>query len=363
MRKKLFSIVLVLILTVIIATGCQNKLSKDEQIYYGTAEMQQYNISSEISGTISDIKVNEGSAIKAGDIIAVINEKESSLRTEQAETGVQSASNSLEQVVQGTRKEEIDAQRAVVRQLEAQVKQASTGLKQADINANTAEETYNFNKRTFDDTKALYDNNTVSKRDIDNAQYALNVAKNNWETAKAAVETANIQLTAAKAQLEAGNQRLLLMINGASATTKKAAELGIAQAESNYELSKLMYEKTNIKSAIDGIVDTINFNKGEYVMPGSPIATMINPKEVWVKIYVPEKILPSIKLNQEVTLSSDYIDGKIKGKISNISTEAEYTPMNIVTKDDREKLVYEVKISLVEGFEHVRAGMLLDVHL
>jgi HlyD family secretion protein len=85
---------------------------------------------------------------------------------------------------------------------------------------------------------------------------------------------------------------------------------------------------------------------------------------MWVKVYVPESILPSIRLNKEVTLKSDFLKDKtIKGKIIYISPEAEFTPMNIVTKKDRMKLVYEVKIKILDNLESVKPGMLMDVNL
>lgn len=374
MYKKTY--VLILLLIFVTAAGCQIT-ERQGEIYYGTAEMEQYNISSEISGTISDIKVTEGSAIKAGNIIAQINAKESSIKAIQAETGIQSAANELNRVVEGARQEEIDAQKAVTKQLEAQVKQASSGLKQAEaavkqaeINADSAEQTYSLRKKDYDDIKHLFEQGSVSGQELDNAEYAMNMAKNSRDISKAAVEAAKQQLDSAKAQqeaakqqLEAGRQKLLQMQNGAADAAIKAAELSVTQAESSYELSKLNLEKTEIKSAVDGIIDTINYGKGEFILQGSPVATVIDPSSVWVKIYVPEKVLSQIKLNQEVVLSSDFIEGEIKGRISKISSEAEYSPMNVVTKGDREKLVYEVKITLSEGFEKVKAGMLLEVRL
>ncbi|MDF2521374.1 MAG: transporter [Clostridia bacterium] len=376
MYKKTYVLILLLIFATAAATGCQ-LTERNGEIYYGTAEMEQYNISSETSGTISDIKVTEGSAIKAGDIIAQINAKESSIKAAQAETGVQSAANELNRVVEGARQEEIDAQKAVNKQLEALVNQASSGLKQAEtavkqaeINADSAEQTYRLRRNDYDNIKNLFERGSVSGQELDNAEYTMSIAKNSWDISKAAIEAAKTQLDSAKAQkeaakqqLEAGRQKLLQMQNGAADTAIKAAELNAAQAESSYELSKLNLEKTEIKSAVDGIIDTINYGKGEFILQGSPVATVIDPSSVWVKIYVPEKVLSQIKLNQEVVLSSDFIEGKIKGRISKISSEAEYSPMNVVTKGDREKLVYEVKITLSEGFEKVKAGMLLEVRL
>ncbi len=164
--------------------------------------------------------------------------------------------------------------------------------------------------------------------------------------------------------VESANNALQQLVDkGAAEASQDAAELGVKQAQKSYELSKLAMEKSEIKAAVDGVVDTLNYSAGEYVTPGSPVVTLVNPADLWVKIYVPEKALASITQNQEVRLRSDFVKDEIKGFVANISSKAEYTPMNIVTKDEREKLVYAVKIQITDKGDQIKPGMLLDVDL
>jgi HlyD family secretion protein len=387
-RKLILIMVLGLIFTV---TGCQAFNKNADSVFYGTAEMEQINISAEVAGNIKEIKVSEGETIKKSTVIAVINAQENTIRSEQAQLGIENASNELEKVNVGVRKEEIAAQKAFVRQLVAQsdastgavkqgqeaIKQGTALLKQAEISSSAAEETYTFKKKAYDDIFVLYQSGNSSKQELDTAEYNMNAAKKAYENSLTSIEGAKAQLSANQIQLEilqaqkvsymqqleAANQKLLILTNGAVKTSKTTAELGIKQAETNYELTRLGLEKTEIKSEIEGVINTINYSIGEYVLPGSVVATVSNTKNLWVKIYVPEKLLPQLKLNQVVSLSSDFIKGNIKGKIINISSEAEYTPMNIITKNDRERLVYAVKVQITDNMDNIKAGMLLDVQL
>lgn len=250
MLKRFLCIVMAVLIFSL--TGCQQWEGKrGEEVYYGTAEMEQIHISAEAAGVLQEVKVAAGQEVHKGDVIAVISAPENSIKADQAQLGIESANNALQQLID----------------------------------------------------------------------------------------------------------------KGASDVAQDAAELGVKQAEKNYELSKLAVNKSEVKTMVDGVVDTLNYSTGEYVTPGSPVVTLSDPTDIWVKIYVPEKALAGMTQNQEVQLKSDFVSDEIKGFIANISSKAEYTPMNIVTKNEREKLVYAVKIQITEHRDQIKPGMLLDVYL
>lgn len=141
------------------------------------------------------------------------------------------------------------------------------------------------------------------------------------------------------------------------------AELGVQQAKLNQAVLDQVMKRYSVISRVEGIVDTVNYSVGEYTIPGSAIATLINPDKAWVIVYVPESILPMLKQKQQVSLTSPFVEGDIKGVITNISSKAEYTPLNIVTKKDRERLVYAVNVEILDHLDQLNAGMLLDLQL
>lgn len=341
-----------------------NKDKDDEYIYYGSAEADKINLSAEINGKIKELKFKEGNKIKSGNLVAVIDPSESELKLQSAEIGIKSAENQLGKVQEGTRAEEIKAQEAAVRQAQALVAQGEASVQSAKDSLDAAKKNYDYRKKIYDDTAALYKDGIESKYNMDTAKNLFDNASNTLNTVNSSISSANAQLNSYKAQLDAAKEKLNLLINGATNRDKTSASYEVEKAKNSYELSKIALDKSNVISLASGTIETINYKTGEYVAPGSPIVTLLNTENMWVKIYVPEKVLPSIKLDKEVTMKSDFLEGKtIKGKISYISSEAEFTPMNIVTKKDRAKLVYGVKIKIIDNLDIVKPGMLFDVNL
>jgi HlyD family secretion protein len=310
------------------------------------------------------VKCQEGQLVKSGSLVALLDAPENTIKAQQSEISVKNAENELAKLNEGSRNEDIKAQEALTKQAQAGVKQAENAFNQGSENLIAAQTTYDFKKKTFDDTQVLYDSDTASKQELDNAKYALDTAQSALTNAQYAKETAKQQVESAKALYTAATEKLDLLKNGVTEKTKTTAQYGITQAEQGYSLSKLLLDKANIVALSDGIVESVNYSVGEYVTPGSTVVTIVNPNDMWVKIYLPEKILPLVKLNKEVIIKSDFIPGQtIKGRISYIATEAEFTPMNIVTKKDRQKLVFAVKVKILDHLDVVKPGMLLDIDL
>lgn len=408
MNKRLKNMILIGIIGCSVVFSSCSLVSKNNEdyIYYGTAEADQINITAETAGKLKDVKVQEGKNIAIGDLVAVIDADDSKIKLEQADITLKNAENELAKVNDGNRTEDVKAQEAsvsgakatvtqgkslvtkaqtAVDQSESAVSQSNATLNQARSSFELAQKNYDYKNKLYNDTKALYESGVETKYDMDNAQNALDNAKSSLDNAKYSVDNAkaqldnnNAQLEGAKAslqsneaqldaytaQLEGAQQKLNLLVNGSTDKNILTAKYSVDQAQKSYDLANLQLNKGNVTAAVDGTIEEINFKKGEYVTVGSPIATLLDTKNMWVKVYVPESMLPSIKVGKEVTLTSDFIKGKtIKGEISYIASEAEFTPVNVVTKKDRMKLVYEVKVKIVDNLDSIKSGMLFNVNL
>lgn len=369
-KKKGIKFVILFIVVIIISFSgfFMFKSLKDNQaenfVYSGTAEADIINISAETSGRIGEIKVKEGSKIKAGELVAVIASDETSINLQNSEISMKNAENELGKITDGNRIEEIKGQQAVVEQAQSLVKQGESGIESAKNNLETAQSNYDYKNKLYGDSVSLYKSGAESKYKVDAGKNEVDNAANVLNNAKSTLDGLQAQLNNYKAQLNAASEKLNLMVNGATEREKNSAEYNVEKAEKSYELSKIASDKNNLTASSDSIVQTINFKKGEYVTPGAAVATLIDNENIWVKIYVPESMLPTTKLGKDVTLKSDFIKNKIiKGKISYISPEAEFTPMNIVTKKDRMKMVYAVKVKILDNLDSVKPGMLFDVNL
>jgi len=124
----------------------------------------------------------------------------------------------------------------------------------------------------------------------------------------------------------------------------------------------------NIRKAVlvapeNGYVNKVYYEAGEYVPPMSPIVELVNLEKVWCYIYVSENTLPAIQPGQEITGTINGSEKTIRGKIDHISAKAEFTPKEILTPDNRQALVYAVKVSFENPDKILKVGMPINVTL
>ena len=112
----------------------------------------------------------------------------------------------------------------------------------------------------------------------------------------------------------------------------------------------------------NGLVLTKNFEDGEYVTAGAPIATIGEMDDCWVKVYVSSEQLGLIHVGQSVDVNVDSFPGRtFEGKIKEISENAEYTPRQSITKQERANMVFAVKVKLDNSEGIFKPGMPADV--
>ena len=336
---------------------------REEKIYYGVLEMDKINISSEIPGKIEVIYIDDGYVVKKGQELIAINDKENRLKVENSEINLKSSENQLQKTLDGTREEQIAAQREVVKQLETQVEQGQKNLVTLASSFKFALSNLENKKKIYSDTKDLFNKKFESQYNLDVARLNYENAQNQFTTAQNSLENGKEMLLGYEAQKKSADENLRYMINGFSKRDVELDKLKIRSSEKGLELAKVYADKNRLISPIDGLVESVNLKIGEVVNPGVAVVTMLDMNNLWTKIYVPEKILPLIKLNQKVTVKSDFIDKSYEGEIVYIASDSEFTPMNIVTKKDRLKLVYEVKVKVLNNDGKLKSGMLVGVDL
>jgi HlyD family secretion protein len=134
------------------------------------------------------------------------------------------------------------------------------------------------------------------------------------------------------------------------------------QNKATIELIKTNIDNSIIKSPIDGLVLSKNTEMGEVVLPGNSLLTLGDLSKPWVKIYIKETDLGKVKLGQKTEVKIDtYPDKVFEGKVTYISNQAEFTPKNIQTKEERVKLVFGIKVSLDNPLQILKPGMPADV--
>ncbi len=190
----------------------------------------------------------------------------------------------------------------------------------------------------------LHDNGALSGQDFDRARAELASAQ--AERDRAAEQLELLRQGPREEQIAA--QRAVL----------GQAKAGIAQAEANLTDGV-------VRAPFPGVVTVRHREPGETVPAGAPIVTVMNPADRWVRIYVREDEIGAVRLGQPATITTDaYPDRRFGGRVSFIARQAEFTPSNVQTKEERVKLVYEVKVQVTDDPRYaLKVGTPADVRL
>ncbi|MFC2135925.1 HlyD family secretion protein [Bacteroidota bacterium] len=306
------------LLSIILIPGCGN--NGDEIIEEsGTIEATNIIVSSKVAGSIDKILLDEGALADEGDTILIIDHELYDIQLKQASAGRDFAKAQLDLLVKGSRKED--------------VKQAEEMLKLAEANFKLAKE----NKERFDN---LYESQSITKKQYDEVSTGFEVAQ---------------------AQYNAAKENFAKIKNIARPEELVQARAKLEQSEAAVELIQKSINDCYVTAPMAGHIVKNFVEVGESVSPLSSLFKISDLSTVELRVYVSEENLGMVKLGQRAEISTDsYRDKSYEGKVVYISPEAEFTPKNIQTKDERTKLVFAVKIEIPnENFE-LKAGMPAD---
>lgn len=153
--------------------------------------------------------------------------------------------------------------------------------------------------------------------------------------------------------------------SAANAQTKnaEAAQMRVVQANAQLAQIATQLHEMSVVAPGDSVLEVLSVKVGDVLPVNREVATLILPQHLWVRVYVPERWLGFIKLNQQVRVQVDSFPGKnFKGEVEQINRQAEFTPRNVQTVEDRIRQVFGVKVQLDNSEDELRAGMSADVY-
>jgi HlyD family secretion protein len=289
----------------------------------GMVEATDAQIGFEVPGTIERLLVREGDAVEAGTLVAELDAAETRARRAQAQAGLRAAQAVLLELESGARPEEIAQARAAFE---------AAKLKREDV------------ARDLERTRILFDGGAVSQEARDKAQTAFALAGSQEEQAR---------------------EQLGLVRSGPRAERIEVQRAQVARAEAVLEGAEEMLRKVELRTPFAGTVTVQHREPGAVVPPGAPILTLMDPASRWVRVYIPGDRIGAVRLGSTATITSDtYPEKRYEGEVVFIASEAEFTPKNVQTAEERVKLVYAVKVRITgdPGFE-LKPGMPADVRL
>jgi HlyD family secretion protein len=176
------------------------------------------------------------------------------------------------------------------------------------------------------------------------------------------LETTQAQLKVAEARTAEIGERLKLVREGPRAETITQAKARVAQAAAALALAETRLENTKLTSPLAGVVLSHNIEPGEFVAAGTPIVTVADTAHLWVRAYISQTDLGRIQHGEKVAVRTDTFPGKsYDGTIGFIASEAEFTPKTVQTPKERVKLVFRIKVDLVNANDELKPGMPADV--
>jgi HlyD family secretion protein len=285
----------------------------------GNIEATEVDVGFKVSGRIVSRFVDEGDWVEKGKVLATLDDEDLRQRLEVAQATLKSAQARLEKLLAGSRPEEI--------------REAAAALQQAQFD-------FENKKAAYERIKSLFERGVIPKDTLDNTEAAFKIARAAVERAKENYQL--VKIGPRKEDIEDGRAQ-------------------VGQAKANLKLIETELGYTTLYSPLSGVVLVKSGEIGEVVNPGTPILTLADIENVWLKAYIPEADLSRVKWGQEVSVTTDLKPQKTyQGKISFISSQAEFTPKQIQTEKERVTLVYRIKIDIPNPEKELKPGMPAD---
>jgi len=285
----------------------------------GNIEATEVNVGFKIAGRIVSRPVEEGDWVEKGKVIATLDDEDLRQRRDAARATLNSTRARLDKLLAGSRPEEI-------REAEAALHQAQFDLENKEAN--------------YERMKALYGRQVIPKELFDNAEAGFRIAR---------------------ASVQRATENYKLVKEGPRKEDIEDARAQVEQARASLKLAETQLSYAVIYAPLSGVVLVKSGEVGEVVNPGTSVVTMADIENVWLKAYIPETELSRVKWGQEVEVTTDLQPQKrYKGRISFISSQAEFTPKQIQTEKERVTLVYRIKVDLPNPDRELKPGMPAD---
>jgi len=288
----------------------------------GNIEAHESLVSFKVSGRIIALPIKEGMTLKSGDLVARLDRDDYQQQVVVDEAASHVWQKQLTLGLAGSRAQDIEAAKQVALEALADLEQK---------------------KSDYARYQALFEKDEIPAQTRDQA--ATNVTRSQAVYAQA---EQNLQ------KLEEGTRPEELAVQRAN----------VKYSDQNLRMARIRLSYTTLTAPFDSVILVRQAELGEVVVPGTPIITLADLDHLWVRVYVPETDLGKVHWDQAVDVRTDtYPDKVYRGRISFISSEAEFTPKSVQTEKERVTLVYRVKVDVENPNHELKPGMPADAYI
>jgi HlyD family secretion protein len=283
---------------------------------YGNVDIRDVNLAFRVAGRVADIKVDEGAEVKAGDVIAILDQEPLRIGLENAERAMEALKARSAMLHHGFRGEDIE-------QTKARLQAARASLHEAEENLARQ--------------KMMFPDGATSKRALDNAQSIHD---------QAAAQVLNLE------------QEEKLRTTGYRKEEITESDAHFNQAMAQLEIARLALKDAVLTSPSSGVILTRAIEKGSMVQVGTSAVTLSLTDPVWVRAYVSEPQLGKFAPGRKLLLETDSRKGKpYHGTVGFVSPTVEFTPKSVETPDLRTSNVYRIRVVVQDPDPLLRQGM------
>jgi len=342
-------------------------------VYAGTVETREIQIGSKVGGRVTAVPFEEGAEVKAGALLVRFEDDDLKAQRAQAVAAADQAQANLDRIVRGNRPEEIAEAEAAAASSRAALEEAQNGPRKQDI----AQAQADFDAAKADALNAeifyqrmekLLADDAIARQDFDNARDKRDSAAQHAESARqklaelqAGTRTEDIQ--SAKERYNQSEAAAVLARKGSRKEDIDAARAQLAQAQAHVADIDVSLREADLAAPADGVIETVSVRPGDLVPPGRIVVSMLEPSQLWVRIYVPETDLARVHLNQSATVRVDGLSQTFQGHVGQVASQAEFLPRNVQTPDDRQHQVFAVKVYCDNAAGTLKSGMSATVRL
>lgn len=341
-----------------------------EEFVSGTIEADDIRVGSRVGGRISEVSVEEGQRVRTGDPLLTLDPYDLNERLAEARSLLAGQKATLAKLEAGFRSEEIAQARAKRDALKAVLDKLVAGKRPLEISMLEAKERiaaaeFGNANRELERIKAIADR-TADELDRatflrDGKEAALALARD--ELALAREGTRIEEKAEAAAKLAEAEAALQMLERGYREEEKAEARARVEAAAAAAAALERQLDELTVRAPRECVVDAIDLEPGDLIAPNAPVVTLIDPKSLWVRAYVPEGRL-GVQIGQKAAVAVDAYPGRrFAGHIVFIARQSEFAPSNAQTQEERSKRVYRIKVLLDEGHDVLRPGMSADVYL
>ena len=302
--------------------ACRGRDEAKNPTLFGNVDIREVNLAFRTGGRIIDIKVDEGSPVHAGDLVATLDPEPLQNAVAHAEAVVATTGAHAAMLHRGYRAEDVEQARARLESAQAALKDAELQLVRQ---------------------QAMVPSGAAPQRTLDTAQS---------------------QRDQAAAQVRTAEQSLRELSAGYRKEEIAEADGQLRQAQSSLETARLNLRDARLTSPSDGVILTRAVEKGSMVAAGTPGFSLTLTSPVWARAYVSETELGRFNSGTRVTLATDLRPDKpYHGVVGFVSPTSEFTPKNVETADLRTSLVYRLRIVVSDPDAQLRQGMPVTIRL